>query len=255
MRHFWSLLLGLALAPILWGATAWSTYRFIQVSAENNPIKDAGAGLIVPSLLLAVTGLFVGLLLGTQLSPLAPGIVGTAFLVIAAIFIFSPKTMLDIAATFSGDHAQILSVPAGLGSAILLGVASLVPLASPSRWRRSDNVHAAGTVVTETQETNPDLADDRQPCDAELMDGHTALPRRQTLDIDEPVSEGPRARQLARIRSVPTPRGGERIVLPAPRRIEQTDEDEDPMWTPRRLRDADAKPQRGMADRRNRHRG
>lgn len=245
VRHLWSFLLGLALAPVMWGLTAWSTYRFFQVAADTDPIKNAGSALIVPTLLLVAAGLIIGAVISYPTSPTGTGIAGLAFLVIAALYVTTPSAMNHLAHHLPGDREDMLSAPAGFGTAILLGTAMLAPLASRSRWRGTQPQPAIETNLASLQRMDEagvlaELIDDGKPLHT-LPVPSPALTQRLAPDHDgraprvSPRDADERREQRPRAASKTGSRDGRHSAQFS--FIDAPSEDAVPMWTPRRLRE------------------
>jgi hypothetical protein len=136
MRHFLSLVLGIILAPAIWGAVAFGINRTAKAQTVLASATDrdrlVGAGLLIAA------GLALGILLGTRLSPVGPALAGLVFLAASGMAL-DPKSPIfdwDVPRLSQADHTTLL-VPLQVGLLWALGVALLIPILVPSRWRKS----------------------------------------------------------------------------------------------------------------------
>lgn len=179
MRHLYSALIGLALAPFIWTLTAWSTYRFGAVTRSVNTLSELdkpGTALIVPLLLLGIAGALIGVLLGTHLSPIGPGLAGVSILAGASAFLIKTDTMLRAVETLPGQHDLVIVLPAAAGSAFLLGTALLVPLFSTTRWRYEPPATASDSSSLETSTSEPQSVDSTKPGVSKPADSQRSAP-------------------------------------------------------------------------------
>jgi hypothetical protein len=141
MRHLMGLLLGVALLAALYFAGGWGVNRVI---ALRGPVTGSGAthALTTPAGLFAIgavagTGLLIGIFLtAPRVSPLATGLPGLVLLGWSALMVLHNKNTLRYlplpGSQFSAGTTYLLFN----GMLALLGMAMLVPLVVPSRWRR-----------------------------------------------------------------------------------------------------------------------
>jgi len=147
MRH----LIGLILAPVLaaavfFGAT-WGYLRLLRIPVAGGAASTlpAGGGSLLhdKNVLLAVAALAgVGLLAGLfaalpRVSPLAaglPGLVLLAWTVLYLVRVRRAVQYIPLKSDAFGDGFEAMLVNGLLGAA---GLALIVPLFIPSRWRRS----------------------------------------------------------------------------------------------------------------------
>src|SRR5262245_26598085 len=138
MRHLIGLILGLALAAALFFAAGWG--------AEHVPAL-AGHGTGVPSRTTLIglatmlgTGLLLGILLAVPaVSPLATGLPGLVLLGWTALLALSSHRALawiPLQGHTFGAGFRILLLN---GTLALAGMAMIVPMFLPSRWRRASS--------------------------------------------------------------------------------------------------------------------
>jgi hypothetical protein len=138
MRHLWSFLSGLAVAPVCWLLVALGQTTSARTIADW--VSDGGyhtATLLVPAAFLLVAGLLLGLLGTLRVSPLGPLAAGLALAApYIAMFVVPLRTREII-----GTPWQILGEPVVLlhpvenGTLALLGVLLATAVFSGQRWR------------------------------------------------------------------------------------------------------------------------
>jgi hypothetical protein len=145
MRHVWSLLVGLAVAPVAYFMFSLDlTYAQVRYAAPD------GSELVIAQLVLA--GLILGALGSTRLSPTGPIAAGLLLLfpivlgqILPAVFdlIFPQDRRIAIGEVVRFVPAQ----GATNGFAAVTGVMLLMAAASPGRWKRWPKpTPAAGAV-------------------------------------------------------------------------------------------------------------
>jgi hypothetical protein len=141
MRHLMGLLLGIALLAALFFAGGWGVNRII---ALRGPVTGAGAAhaLTTPAGLFAVgavagTGLLIGIFLTVpRVSPLATGLPGLVLLGWSALMVQHSKNTLRYLPLPGSQFTAGTTYLLFNGVLALLGMAMLIPLFLPSRWRR-----------------------------------------------------------------------------------------------------------------------
>jgi hypothetical protein len=128
MRHRSSLILSLALAPIIWGLTG---FGLLVYRAPTRFEREARLGLILGLIALVAAGALLALLVTTHLSPIGPGVAGVAYLAMAG------WAAADAASLHRALPNNLLTYPAE-GLATLLGIPLLATALNPHRWRRPE---------------------------------------------------------------------------------------------------------------------
>jgi hypothetical protein len=139
MRHLWTLIAAVLIAPLAWLLLAYGQDRSLQAFVNE---EAAGAfrngDFIRPVLCLAAAGLLLGLVGTLRLSPVGAVATGLAYTVSYLALLVNPDAMLNFLpgrVSLAGREAD-LATPLRTGSAMVLGAALLVAVASIGRWRR-----------------------------------------------------------------------------------------------------------------------
>jgi hypothetical protein len=155
MRHLWSLLAGVIVAPLTWCLVALGQNGSQEQVGEwvSNRRFDT-TDLIEPAVYLVVAGILLGLVATLRTSPLGP-LVGGLLLVAPYVGIFiSPLTVRgavpDDWEVF--DRHLPLTVPLDNGTLALIGLLLLMAVFSAQRWRRWPTTVAAARDETLTPE-------------------------------------------------------------------------------------------------------
>ena len=134
MRHLIGLILGLVLAAAVFFAGGWGA-EHVSALAGHSAGLPSRTGLIGLATMLG-TGLFLGILLVVPaVSPLATGLPGLVLLGWTALLAVSSHRALawiPLQGHTFGAGFRILLLNGTLG---LLGMAMIVPMFLPSRWR------------------------------------------------------------------------------------------------------------------------
>ncbi|MBQ1014698.1 hypothetical protein KBX53_27915, partial [Micromonospora sp. M51] len=139
MRHLWSFLAGLVVAPITWvlvtlgqDGSSRTVDRWVEIGTFNT------ANLIEPAVYLGVGGVLLGLLGTLRFSPLGPLVAG-ALLVTPYIGMFvAPFSVRDAIPhewKVFGDPLP-LRLPVENGTLFLIGMLLLMATFSQQRWRQ-----------------------------------------------------------------------------------------------------------------------
>jgi hypothetical protein len=155
MRHLVGVILAVALAATVFFAGAWGVGRILVLRGAVTASSTSNA-LTTPRGLFAVgavlaTGLLIGIFLAVPaVSPLATGLPGIVFIALSTLVVMhSPYATkyLPLPGTHFASGFTFLLFSGVLG---LIGVALVVPLVVPSRWRRR---------LYEAEELDPDDID------------------------------------------------------------------------------------------------
>jgi hypothetical protein len=159
MRHLTGIVLAVVMAAALFCAATWGYVRFLAESSG----RAAGASLLSDHHALyalgalAGTGLLAGILIAApRISPLAAGLPGLLLLGLAAFYVVNVRRadeLIPLRSDVFGAGFETLLARGLLGAA---GLAMIVPLFVPSRWRSRRSVALAGEV-------GPIAAEDAEP--------------------------------------------------------------------------------------------
>lgn len=142
MRHLIGLILAIALSAALFFGAAWGVNRIIEMrgtvtAAGTQHALTSTHGLIAVSAVVA-TGLVLGILMTARpISPLATGLPGLVLLGWSALVVLHSRyafRYMPLPNTHFGEGFSYLLFN---GVLALAGAAMIIPLAIPSRWRRS----------------------------------------------------------------------------------------------------------------------
>jgi hypothetical protein len=139
MRHLWSLLAGIVVAPLTWCLVALGQNGSQEQVGDwvSNRSWDS-ADLIEPAAYLAVAGILVGLLATLRISPVGPLVAG---LLLVAAYVGLFIAPLDVRDAVPDDwelwdrHIP-LRLPLDNGTLALIGVLLVMAVFSADRWRR-----------------------------------------------------------------------------------------------------------------------
>lgn len=188
MRHLWSLLAGVVVAPLTWCLVA------LGQSGSQEQIGDwvktnayDTVDLIEPAAYLVVAGVLLGLIATLRISPLGP-LVGGLMLNAAYIGMFIAP--LDVRDAVPNDwellgRDLLLRLPLDNGTLALIGMLLLISVFSTSRWRGLAATDAAASQV-------PVAEPDESPGD-EPSDELTTVPHQPAIDPTkaEPTGDEP----------------------------------------------------------------
>ncbi|MBY8872156.1 hypothetical protein K7640_09925 [Micromonospora sp. PLK6-60] len=150
MRHLWSFLAGLVVAPLTWvlitlgqDGSSHTITRWVEIGTFNT------ANLIEPAVYLAVAGLLLGLIASLRVSPAGPVVAGLLLVVPYVGMFLAPFTVRNRVPEgwkVLGDPLPLL-LPVENGTLFLLGVLLLLAAFSGQRWRQWPAA-AAGAELT-----------------------------------------------------------------------------------------------------------
>ena len=140
MRHLIGILLAVVMAAVLFFVGAWG---YLRLTALTTPLSRLPAGSLLSDhhmlfglAAVAGTGLLAGILIAVpRISPLAAGLPGMALLGLTVLYLVSVRHAVHLIPLKShpyGAGFEAMLVHGILGAA---GLAMIVPLFVPSRWR------------------------------------------------------------------------------------------------------------------------
>jgi hypothetical protein len=163
MRHLVGLVLAVVMAAAVFFAASWGYLKLLIGPARGGALPAGGGSLIHDhavlegfGALLAV-GLVAGILIAVpRISPLASGLAGLVLLAWTGLYLFSVRRAVQYIpfktrAYGTGFEAMLFD-----GVLAMAGLAMIIPLFVPSRWRRRPAVNelaSYGTTYPELQAT------------------------------------------------------------------------------------------------------
>jgi hypothetical protein len=142
MRHLIGILLAAVMAGVLFFVGAWGYLRLTTLTTPLSQLPAGGGSLFSDHHMLAglvavaVTGLLAGILVAApRISPLAAGLPGLLLLGLTALYLVSVRHAVHLIPLKShayGAGFEAMLVHGILGAA---GLAMIVPMFVPSRWR------------------------------------------------------------------------------------------------------------------------
>jgi hypothetical protein len=148
MRHLLGLGLAVATAAAVFFGAGWAVERLTGLSTHGSNLTSS-TGLTALAAVLA-TGLLVGLLTAVPwVSPLAPGLPGLILLGWSAYYMVNPHRAVSYIPLKSFGFAPGFADMLISGVLALAGMAMVVPLFVPSRWRRRDTGDRDDTELPE----------------------------------------------------------------------------------------------------------
>jgi hypothetical protein len=141
MRHLIGVALAIVMAAAVFFAASWGYLKLLSGSAKGT--LPAGSGTLIHDhavlegfgVLLAV-GLLAGILMAVPwISPLAAGLPGLALLAWTGLYLFSVRRAIQYIPLKSQTYGTGFEALLFDGVLALAGLAMIVPLFVPSRWR------------------------------------------------------------------------------------------------------------------------
>ncbi|BCB91213.1 hypothetical protein [Phytohabitans suffuscus] len=140
MRHLWTLIAAVVIAPLAWVLLAYGQDRSIQAFLNEEAAGAfSGGDFSRSALCLAAAGLLLGLLGTLRISPAGAVLTGLAYTGSYLALLADPDAVLNLIpgrVSLAGREAD-LQTPLRTGSAMVLGAALLLAVASAGRWRRT----------------------------------------------------------------------------------------------------------------------
>jgi hypothetical protein len=146
MRHFWTLIAALVIAPLAWFLLAFGQATSLKVLADDNTATPSGGEFVRPLVFLAAAGLLLGLFATLQTSPVGAVVTGILYAASYVMLLVAPHAVLSALSkevSFGGLRAD-LSTPVRTGTSALLGAMMLLALISVRRWRRRSEWEDSG---------------------------------------------------------------------------------------------------------------
>jgi hypothetical protein len=140
MRHVWTLIAAVVIAPLAWVLLAYGQDRALQAFVNEEAEGAFGNGdFIRPVLCLAAAGLLLGLLGTLRFSPAGAVVTGMLYTGSYVALLVEPDAVVNLLPgkiSLAGREADLVT-PLRTGSAMVLGAALLLAVVSAGRWRRT----------------------------------------------------------------------------------------------------------------------
>jgi hypothetical protein len=130
MRHLWSLVLSLALTPLIYISAGLSAVKFGDARGLG---MTAGLGLLAAF----VAGALYAVLVMSRLSPVGPIVAGLIYLGVTFWAVLDRSGFESVIPADILGQKGLLHVPVGMGTA-LLAAPLLLTVFSPRRWRSTE---------------------------------------------------------------------------------------------------------------------
>jgi hypothetical protein len=191
MRHLIGIALAIVMVATVFLAAAWG-YQWLLRSASL-PVVLAGGGSLISDhrtlaalIAVAATGLLAGILLAApRISPLAAGLPGLLLLGWTALYVVSTRHAIDLIPLRSHVYGAGLEEMLRTGVLGAAGLAMIIPLFVPSRWR------ARRTAVPEAAEASEFLSGLTQGTGPQAPAEPAGYPEQED-EAYEPRPAGPR---------------------------------------------------------------
>jgi hypothetical protein len=176
MRHLIGVILAIAMAAAVFFAASWGYLKLLIGPAKDGVLPAGGGSLIHNHAVLEGFGalLAVGLLAGILMalpviSPLASGLPGLVLLAWTGLYLFSVRRAVQYIPLKSQSYGAGFEAMLFDGVLALAGLAMIIPLFVPSRWRSRAPAGPAPYEVTPGSADYPDLAATQTVADGGLL--------------------------------------------------------------------------------------
>jgi hypothetical protein len=139
MRHVWTLIAAVVIAPVAWLLIAYGQPQSADAFAKSIQGGWHATDFVWPLVFLAGAGLLLGLLATLRFSPLGAVVAGLFYVASYVAVLFDGKDVYKLLSQRDVsllNHRAHLYSPVVNGTTLLLGSLLLVGVASLSRWRR-----------------------------------------------------------------------------------------------------------------------
>ncbi len=165
MRHVIGIGLAVGLAAAVFFAASWGYLRLLRIPVANggaSTLPAQGGGLLHDSNVLyafaavAGTALLAGIFIAVrQISPLAAGLPGLALIAWTVVYGFSVRRAVHYIPLRGDTYGLGFEAMLMNGVLAAAGLALVVPLFIPSRWRRAPGAMTAAEARDATQVLEP----------------------------------------------------------------------------------------------------
>jgi hypothetical protein len=148
MRHRIGIILAVVMSGVVFFAGAWGYLRLLRLPAPEGQLSQLPAhggsllsdhSVVAALAAIAITGLLAGILIGVpRISPLAAGLPGLVLLGWTALYLVSVRRAVDLIPLRSEAFGAGFEAMLFNGILASAGLAMIIPLFLPSRWRVHD---------------------------------------------------------------------------------------------------------------------
>jgi hypothetical protein len=198
MRHVVGVLLAVVLAAAVFFAASWGYLKLLTGPARLGTLPGGGGSLLHNyavlegfGALLSV-GLIAGLLIAApRISPLAAGLPGLALLALTGLYLVSVRHAVQYIPLKTRPYGTGFEAMLFDGVLALAGLAMIIPLFIPSRWRVRRVLTEPASYADSTA-TFPDLqATQTMRADSALLSDWTQTRPQPQVDPNHPGAPGP----------------------------------------------------------------
>jgi hypothetical protein len=182
MRHLMGVVLAIVMAAVLFFAASWGYLKLLigPAGSGSGGLPAAGGSLLHNHAVLEGfgallgAGLVAGLLIAVpRVSPLAAGLPGLALLAWTGLYLFSVRHAVQYIPLKSKSYGAGFEAMLFDGVLALIGLAMVIPLFVPSRWRGRRQLTGSAPYAGTTA-SFPDLqATQTMPADSGLLSDWT----------------------------------------------------------------------------------
>jgi hypothetical protein len=180
MRHLMGVVLAVVMAAAVFFAASWGYLKLLTRPGRLSGLPAGGSLIHDHAALqglgaLAAVGLLAGLLIALpRLSPLASGLPGLALLAWTGLYLFSVRHAVQYIPLRTRAYGMGFEEMLFDGVLALAGLAMIVPLFVPSRWRHGPAAAAPAEAAAQAEvptATFPALQDTRTMATDDLFSG------------------------------------------------------------------------------------
>jgi hypothetical protein len=180
MRHLIGVLLAIVMAAALYFAASWGYLKLLAGQARGGPPSTGGSLIHDHAVLegfgaLLAVGLLAGILMAVpRISPLASGLPGLALLGWTGWYLFNVRRAVRYIPLKTHPYGSGFEALLFAGVLAMVGMAMIVPLFVPSRWRSRP---VAPAPYQAAAATDPDLQDTQTMAGGLLSDWGQTRPQ------------------------------------------------------------------------------
>jgi hypothetical protein len=204
MRHRIGIILAVVMSGVLFFAGAWGYLRLLRLPAPEGQFSQlpahggsllSGHSVVAALAAIAGTGLLAGILIAApRISPLAAGLPGLVLLGWTALYLLSVRRAVDLIPLRSEAFGAGFEAMLFNGILASAGLAMIIPLFLPSRWRAHDEAVEPVAEVSEYVSSLAETAESPAPPPLpERVAAYRTAPAASSVPpwpIDDPMPAG-----------------------------------------------------------------